>query len=106
MTSPEAVFLAVVSAIGGALNAVAGGGTFLAFPALLVTGVPAVAANATCTFALWPGSVASAYAYRKDVDAPAKLLWILSITSLVGSAIGAFLLLHTPNQAFEKLIPA
>jgi hypothetical protein len=106
MTSPEAVFLTVVSATGGALNAVAGGGTFLAFPALLVTGVPAVAANATCTFALWPGSVASAYAYRKDVDAPARLLWILSVTSLVGGAIGAFLLLNTPNRAFEKLIPA
>jgi hypothetical protein len=55
---------------------------------------------------LWPGGVASAYAYRNDVDAPAKLLWILSVTSLVGGAFGAFLLLHTPNQAFEKLIPA
>jgi uncharacterized membrane protein YfcA len=106
MTPSEAVFLTLVGAAGGALNAVAGGGTFLAFPALLLAGIPAVAANATCTFALWPGSVASAYAYRHDVDSPPKLLWILSLASVIGGAMGAFLLLHTSNQAFEKLIPA
>jgi hypothetical protein len=105
MTPSEAVLLTVVAATGGAMNAVAGGGTFLAFPALLLTGIPAVAANATCTFALWPGTVASAYAYRHDVEAPRKLLWVLSLTSLVGGLIGAYLLLHTPNRAFEKLIP-
>ena len=105
MTSSQAVFLTIAAASGGALNAVAGGGTFLAFPALLLAGVPAVAANATCTFALWPGAVASAFAYRHDVDAPPKLLWLLSLTSLAGGGIGAYLLLHTPSQAFEKLIP-
>ncbi len=105
MHTPQAVFLALVAAAGGALNAVAGGGTFLVFPALLLTGIPAVAANATCTFALWPASMASAYAYRRDIDAPSTLLWLLSLTSVVGGALGAYLLLHTSNQAFEKLIP-
>ena len=106
MTVPEGIVLLAVAAVGGALNAVAGGGTFLAFPALLLTGVPAVSANATCTFALWPGGVASAYAYRHDLDAPRQLIWLLAVTSVVGGAIGAYLLLHTPNEAFEKLIPA
>jgi hypothetical protein len=106
MTLLEGAVLVAVAAAGGALNSVAGGGTFLAFPALLLTGVPAVSANATCTFALWPGTVASAYAYRRDVDAPRQLIWLLAVTSVVGGALGAFLLLHTPNKAFEKLIPA
>jgi uncharacterized protein len=105
MTVPEAIILVAVAAGGGALNSVAGGGTFLAFPALLLTGVPAISANATCTFALWPGGVASAYAYRHDVDAPRQLIWLLAVTSIVGGAIGAYLLLHTSNKAFEKLIP-
>lgn len=105
MTILEGAVLVAVAATGGALNSVAGGGTFLAFPALLLTGVPAVSANATCTFALWPGTVASAYAYRRDVDAPRQLIWLLALTSVVGGALGAFLLLHTPNDAFEKLIP-
>lgn len=105
MTIFEGAVLVAVAATGGALNSVAGGGTFLAFPALLLTGVPAVSANATCTFALWPGTVASAYAYRRDVDAPRRLIWLLALTSVVGGALGAFLLLHTPNDAFEKLIP-
>ena len=105
MTVPEAIILTAVAAVGGALNAVAGGGTFLAFPALLFAGIPAVSANATCTFALWPGGLASAYAYRRDVDAPRQLILLLAVTSLAGGACGAYLLLHTPNQAFEKLIP-
>jgi uncharacterized membrane protein YfcA len=105
MTILEGIALVAVAATGGALNSVAGGGTFLAFPALLLIGVPAVSANATCTFALWPGTIASAYAYRRDVDAPRQLIWLLAITSVVGGALGAFLLLHTPNEAFERLIP-
>jgi hypothetical protein len=105
MTLEQGVLLAAVGAAGGALNAVAGGGTFLAFPALILAGVPPVAANATCTFALWPGAAASAYAYRHDVAAPRKLLVILSATSLIGGAFGAWLLLHTSNAAFERLIP-
>src|SRR4051812_19172225 len=102
MTLSQAAMLAAASAVGGALNAVAGGGTFITFPALLLAGVPAVPANATCTFALWPGSLASAYAFRHDIDSPRPLLIFLSAASIVGGAAGAYLLLHTSNQAFEK----
>ena len=105
MTVEQAVLLTAVAAVAGALNSIAGGGTFLAFPALLLTGVPPVIANATCTFALWPGGLASAYAYRHDVEAPRRLIGILGVTSIIGGSIGAYLLLHTSNKAFEKLIP-
>lgn len=105
MTVTQALIVAGASGLAGALNSVAGGGTFIAFPALLLVGVPAVPANATCTLALWPGTVASAYAYRRDVTAPGKLLRVLAVTSMVGGCIGAWLLLHTSNEAFEKLIP-
>ena len=102
MTVPEAIILVAVAAAGGALNSVAGGGTFLAFPALLLTGVPAVSANATCTFALWPGGVASAYAYRHDVDAPRQLIWLLAVTSIVGGAIGVICCCTRPTKLLKN----
>lgn len=105
MTLTTMLLLAGASAAGGALNAVAGGGTFLAFPALLIAGVPPVAANATATFALWPGAAASAFAYRKDVTISRSMGWLLSLTSVLGGAIGAWLLLHTSNESFQRLIP-
>jgi uncharacterized protein len=105
MNLSQALLLTGASALAGALNAVAGGGTFITFPALLLAGVPAVPANATSTLALWPGTLASAYAYRRDMTAPRKLVRVLAITSMIGGGIGAWLLLHTSNQAFEKLIP-
>src|ERR671936_2419759 len=90
--------------LGGVMNAVAGGGSFLTFPALIVTGVPPIAANATNTVALWPGSIASVWAYRRDVQrAPHALL--LSSASLAGGALGAVLLLHIPSATFARLIP-
>jgi uncharacterized membrane protein YfcA len=77
-----ALFLAAV--VGGALNAVAGGGSFIGLPALLLAGVPAVAANATTTFALWPATLSSALAYRREVAAARGWLRALGATSLVG----------------------
>jgi uncharacterized membrane protein YfcA len=90
--------------LGGVMNAVAGGGSFLTFPALIVAGIPPISANATNTVALWPGSMASVWAYRRDVRrAPHTLL--LSSASLVGGALGAVLLLHLPSAIFARLIP-
>lgn len=99
------LFFAALAA--GALNSVAGGGSFLAFPALLFTGMSAIAANATNTVALWPGTVASAFAYRKQLhDQPTwKLLGPLFGVTLVGSIAGALLLLKTPEKTFVGLIP-
>jgi uncharacterized membrane protein YfcA len=97
--------LFIAAAIGGAINSVAGGGSFVAFPALLFAGVPAVPANATNTIALWPGSVASAVAYRRELrDARTQLL-PLGAVSLTGGLAGAVLLLRTSDHTFVLLIP-
>ena len=102
MTAVQALLLTAAAATGGALNSVAGGGTFIAFPALLFAGVAPVIANATATLALWPGAAASAFAYRHDIQAPARVRWLLGITSLVGGCIGALLLFKTPTRNSKK----
>ena len=91
--------------LGGALNSVAGGGGFIAFPALLFTGVPPIAANATQTIALWCGVTASTGAYRGRLDVPRRIMIPLIVTSVVGGLLGAYLLLHTPAQTFLHIIP-
>jgi len=97
------LFLAGV--VGGALNSVAGGGSFIAFPALLFTGVPPIPANATNTIALWTGAAASGGAYRKRLDVPRRILTPLLGASLIGGVGGAFLLLKTPAQTFMRVLP-
>lgn len=91
--------------LGGALNAVAGGGSFVAFPALLFTGVPPIPANATNSLALWTGVSASGGAYRNRLDVPPRVLLPLLGTSFVGGTIGAFLLLRTPAHTFMRVLP-
>jgi uncharacterized membrane protein YfcA len=97
--------LFVAAAVGGAINSVAGGGSFVAFPALLFAGVPAVPANATNTIALWPGSVASAVAYRRELGDVRRELLPLGTASLLGGATGSILLLRTSDHTFVLLIP-
>jgi hypothetical protein len=104
VTIAEGALLFAAALLGGAQNAVAGGGSFVAFPALVVAGVTPIHANATTTVALWPGSVASAGAYRTELRA-APNLRILGAISLVGGWLGAVLLLHTPSATFSRLIP-
>ncbi len=99
------IFLFFAGALGGALNAVAGGGSFIAFPALLFTGVAPIAANATNTVALWVGVTASTGAYRKHLDLSRRVMIPLAITSLIGGIAGAYLLLHTPPQTFLRVLP-
>jgi uncharacterized protein len=101
----QAILLFVAAAIAGTLNAVAGGGTFISFPALLFMGVPAVEANATNTVALWPGLAASTIAYLKRLSAPPRVLVPLVATSVVGGWAGALLLLRTPQRTFIHLVP-
>ena len=83
----------------------AGGGSFVSFPALLFAGVPPVLANATNTVALWPGLAASAAAYLKRLNAPPRVLLPLLATSLAGGWAGALLLLRTPQHTFLRLVP-
>jgi uncharacterized membrane protein YfcA len=98
--------LLATALLGGALNALAGGGTFLVFPALLFAGVASVEANATASFVLLPGTVASAWVYRDTVrDMPISFLAWMSAVSLAGSLAGSLLLLHTTNETFSRLVP-
>lgn len=91
--------------LAGIINSVAGGGTFFTFPALIFAGVSPIAANATSTIAVWPGAVASAVAYRNQLAIDKKALRVLALTSFIGGGTGAAILLMTPVQTFESLIP-
>ena len=97
--------LALAAALGGALNSVAGGGSFVTFPTLVMLGVPPIAANATSTVALWSSSIASAAAYRRDLKGLRDTLPALGALSLVGGGLGAVLLLHTHDQTFARIVP-
>jgi uncharacterized membrane protein YfcA len=101
----NAIFLFFAGALGGAINAVAGGGSFVSFPALLLSGVPPIPANATNTLALWVGTTASGGAYRKKLGIPRRVMIPLVVTSVIGGLAGAFLLIKTPAQTFLHVLP-
>src|ERR1041385_4373163 len=95
-----------VGAGAGLINSVAGGGSFLTFPALVFLGVPSVIANATSTVALFPGVFASAWAYRNDFQRLEKIpLKPAVIVSIGGGIAGALLLLFTAQRTFDAIIP-
>jgi uncharacterized protein len=87
------------------MNSVAGGGSFLSFPALLFAGVPAISANATNSAAMWVGTIGSARGYHEEVSEHRGLLLPVIVASIIGSLLGACLLLATPPTLFERLIP-
>lgn len=89
----------------GVLNAIAGGGTLLLFPALIAAGMPPVIANATSTLSQWPGYLASAWALRHALLGDRNGLIMLSVMALVGGALGAALLLALPSRLFDQLVP-
>jgi uncharacterized protein len=92
--------------LAGALNAAVGGGSFVSIPAMVFAGLPSVAANASSTVALLPGTVASAWAWRRDFQPFEGIpLRTLLFISLAGGLVGAILLLVTPQRAFDGLLP-
>lgn len=97
------VWLVVASFIAGVMNAMAGGGSFLSFPAMLAMGVPPVEANATNTVALWPGQLTSLAALKSDVRR--DLLPVIVLASILGGLSGAVVLLRTKQVTFMHLIP-
>jgi uncharacterized protein len=99
------LLLFFAAAIGGALNAVAGGGSFLTLPALILAGVSPVTANATSTLALWPASLSSTFAYRGDIQTSRRWMAVLGITSLAGGLAGAVLLVRTSDSSFLRVLP-
>ncbi|WP_374263504.1 sulfite exporter TauE/SafE family protein [Zoogloea sp.] len=91
--------------LAGGMNAMAGGGTFFSFPALLAAGVPPVMANASNSVAMWPASLSSAWAYRREVSRHPRWTLLLVLLSFVGGIAGGLLLLATSNAAFARLVP-
>ncbi len=105
MTLAEGCVLFVAAFAAGALNSVAGGGSFISFPALIFTGVPALYANTTNSVAIWPGSVASVGAYRGELAKRHEGLLLMSVVSIVGGIVGAVVLLRTSPSVFVSLVP-
>ncbi|MGE0639013.1 MAG: sulfite exporter TauE/SafE family protein [Thermoanaerobaculia bacterium] len=104
--SASDVAILFASAVGaGGMNALAGGGTVLTFPTLLLLGIPAISANATSTVALLPGAAASFAGYRREVATHRHWLPTLLVPSLLGGACGSTLLLLTPERIFARLAP-
>ena len=106
MTFLAGVLLFIAAMLGGTLNSVAGGGSFITVPSLIFAGVLPVQANTTSTVALWPGSVASITAYRRELAKLNRAVIVtLGVTSLVGGILGALLLLSTSQSTFLYLLP-
>lgn len=105
MTLGRALFLLAASALAGAVNSVAGGGTLLSFPAAIAAGLPPIVANATNAVALVPGSLAAAWAYRAHLAGLGRLVAVLSVPAVVGALAGATILRHTPQRLFDGVVP-
>ncbi len=105
MTVADGALLAAAAAVAGVVNAVAGGGTLLTFPALLAAGIAPVPANATNTVALFPGQLASSLAYRGHIADERRRALTLSVPSILGGVLGARMLLALPESSFEKAVP-
>ena len=93
------------SFLAGAINSVAGGGTLVSFPTLIWLGLDSVTANATSTVAIWPGTVGSAWGYRRELRNAQSRFLLMIVPSLIGGIAGAILLRYTPTETFDRLVP-
>jgi uncharacterized membrane protein YfcA len=99
------IFYFLTGLVVGGMNAIAGGGMLLGFPALLALGIPPLVANATSPVIVLPGQIASAFGYREYLrKTPRKYAWLL-VPCALGTPIGAWLLLHTSNSRFVEIAP-
>lgn len=99
------VVAALAALVAGVVNALAGGGTLLTFPALIAAGLSPLAANATSTVALVPAALSSMLGYRRELTGARRLVVALTLPSLVGGGLGALLLLRTPGAVFDQVVP-
>ena len=99
------LLVAAAALVAGAVNAVAGGGTLLSFPALLLLGFPALTANVTSTLGLLPGYAGGSVAYRAELKAQRDRVRFLGPISVAGAIVGAILLTRTPNNVFAAVVP-
>lgn len=100
----EYVTLLLAAVAAGVINALAGGGTLLTFPALTAV-VPAIVANGTSTVALMPGSIASVWGYRREIGEVRSWVWLLALPSLIGGLVGSLLVTLLPPSVFDALVP-
>ncbi|WP_437289885.1 sulfite exporter TauE/SafE family protein [Sorangium sp. So ce406] len=105
MDLTSAALLAGGAAVAGVINAVAGGGTLVSFPAAIAAGLAPLPANATNAVALTPASLASAWAYRRELSRDHRVLRVLLLPSLLGGMVGSALLLVTPQRVFDAAVP-
>ena len=101
----SALGLALAAVCAGAINAVAGGGSLITFPALVAAGYPSKVANVTNTVAIWPGTVGGSLAYRRELSERRRRLAVLLPASVLGATVGSFLLLATSQEAFDAVVP-
>lgn len=101
----EVTLFLVAGVAAGAVNAVAGGGSLISFPALVYAGLPPLSANVSSTVALWPGYAGAAAGFRQELRGTARRIRAMSLVAMCGGAAGAALLLTTPVAVFERLAP-
>ena len=101
----QGILLFFAAVIAGAINSIAGGGSFIAFPTLIFTGVGPINANAICSVALFPGSLASIGGYRLELIEERKVLPLMIIMSFIGAIAGSVMMLKTPPNTFMILVP-
>ncbi len=105
MSPFDAVLLFIAGFVSGAINAVAGGGTFITFGALSVAGIPPISANATSSIAQFPGYITSTLAYWTDIQRMWRGALVLAIVSAIGALAGALILLALDNPSFRTMVP-
>ena len=105
MTAAEALLLVAAGLAAGTVNAVAGGGSLVSFPALLAIGLPPLAANVTSSVAIWPGYVGTSWGYRDLLRPQRPRLAVLAPAALLGAVLGCLLLLFTSEEAFARVVP-
>jgi len=104
-TIPQFLVLGFAAVAAGMINAIAGGGTLISFPALIAVGIPPVAANVTNTVALVPGYLGATFAQVKDLNGQKQRLRLLLPASVAGGLVGGLLLLNTSEKLFSELVP-
>src|SRR5580704_2836828 len=102
---PHAAVAFGAAFLAGAINSIAGGGTLVSFPTLIWLGLDSVTANATSTVAIWPGTVGSAWGYRRELRGVQARFWFMIVPSMIGGIVGAVLLKLTPTSVFDRLVP-
>jgi uncharacterized membrane protein YfcA len=105
MDTLDYILVGLAAVAAGLVNALAGGGTLISFPALIAAGVPAIAANVTNTVALVPGYLGATFAQAKDLQTQKRRLWLYMPAGAIGGIIGGVLLLNTGERLFRELIP-